>query len=47
MTANWSITSLVEAESKVVEEAKRYFLDVVGISSTKRRVPNNVHFGNR
>ena len=39
---NWKITSFRGKEHDLVEEAKRYFLDVVGISSTKRRDSDNV-----
>ena len=34
---NWNIFTLTGKEMELVEEAKRYHLDVVGISSTKRR----------
>jgi len=39
---NWNITSLTGKEHELVEEAKRYSPDVVGISSTKRRGCNTV-----
>ena len=39
---NWKITSLTGKEHELVDEAKRYFPDVVGISSTKRRGYNTV-----
>ena len=34
---NWNVFTLNGKEMELVEEAKRYHLDVVGISSTKRR----------
>ena len=33
----WSVTSLTGKEPKLVEEAIRYRLDIVGVSSTKRK----------
>jgi len=35
VVGNWIITLLTGKEHKLVKEAKRYFLDVVGISSPK------------
>jgi len=35
VSGNWNITLLSENEDKLVEETKRYWLDIVGISSTK------------
>jgi len=40
MIGNWNITQRKECE--LVEEAKQYSLDVVGISSNKRRGSNTV-----
>jgi len=37
---NWNITSLTGEEHELVEEVKKYSLDVAGISSTKRRGSN-------
>ena len=37
MLGNWNILTLTRKESELVEEAKRYDLDIVGVSSTKRR----------
>ena len=34
---NWNVSSLTGKEQKLVCEAQQYRLDVVGISSTKRR----------
>ena len=34
---NWNVFSLTGKEMELVEEAKQYRLDIVGISSTKRR----------
>ena len=34
---NWNIFTLACKEMELVEEAKRYRLDIVGVSSTKRR----------
>ena len=34
---NWNILTLTGKELELVEEAKRYHLDIVGVSSTKRR----------
>jgi len=34
---NWNILTFIEKEVELVEEAKRYHLDIVGVSSTKRR----------
>ena len=34
---NWNIFTLTGKEMELVEEAKQYRLDIVGISSTKRR----------
>ena len=35
--ANWNILTLTGKEIELVEEAKRYHLDIIGVSSTKRR----------
>jgi len=45
-TGTCNITSLSGKEHELVEEAKRYSLDVVGISSTKRRDSNTVDVDN-
>ena len=42
MIGNGNITSLTGKEHELVEEAKRHFPDVVGISSTKCRGSNTV-----
>jgi len=39
---NWNTTSLTGKEHELVQEAKRYSLDVVGISSIKRHGSNTV-----
>ena len=39
---NWKILTLTEKELEVVEEAKRYHLDIIRISSTKRRCSGTV-----
>ena len=36
LLGNWNILSLTEKELELVEEAKLYHLDVIGVSSTKR-----------
>jgi len=42
VTGNWNIVSLTEKQHELVEEAKRYFLDVVDISPTKCSGSNTV-----
>ena len=37
LLSNWNILTLIGKELKLVEEAKRYHLDIIGVSSTKRR----------
>ena len=37
LLGNWSVLYLTEKELELVEEAKKYHLDIIGISSTKRR----------
>ena len=37
LMGNWNILTLAEKELELVEKAKRYHLDIVGVSSTKRR----------
>ena len=37
LLGNWNILTLTGKELALVEEAKRYHLDIVGVSSTKRR----------
>jgi len=39
---NWNIFTLTGNELEFVEEAKRYHLDIVGVSSTKRRGSGSV-----
>ena len=34
---NWNILTLTGKELELVEEAKRYHFDIIGVSSTKRR----------
>ena len=34
---NWNILTLTRKELELVEEAKQYHLDIIGVSSTKRR----------
>ena len=37
LLGNWNILTLIGKELELVEEAKRYHLDIIGVSSTKRR----------
>ena len=37
MLGNWNILTLTGKELELVEEAKRYHLDIIEVSSTKRR----------
>ena len=37
LLCNWNILTLTGKELELVEEAKRYHLDIIGVSSTKRR----------
>ena len=37
LLGNWNILTLTGKELKLVKEAKRYHLDFIGVSSTKRR----------
>ena len=37
LLGNWNILPLTGKELKLVEKAKRYHLDVIGVSSTKKR----------
>ena len=37
LLGNWNILTLTGKELKLVEEAKRYHLNIIGVSSTKRR----------
>ena len=37
LLGNWNILTLTRKELEMVEEAKRYHLDIIGVSSTKRR----------
>ena len=43
---NWNILTLTEKELELVKEAKRYHLDVIGGSSTKRRGSGTVELDN-
>ena len=36
LLANWNIFTLTEKELELVEEAKRYHLDIIGVSSTQK-----------
>ena len=40
---NWNVLTLTGKELELVEEAKKYHLDIVGISSTKRRGSGTVN----
>ena len=35
LLGNWNILTLTEKELELIEEAKRYHLDIIGVSSTK------------
>ena len=37
LLGNWNILTLTGKELELVEEAKRHHLDIIGVSSTKRR----------
>ena len=37
LLGNWNILTLTGKELELVEEAKQYHLDIIGVSSTKRR----------
>ena len=37
LLGNWNILTLTGKELELVEEAKRYYLNIIGVSSTKRR----------
>ena len=37
LLGNWNILTLTKKELELVEEAKRYHLDSIGVSSTKQR----------
>ena len=37
LLGNWNILTLTGKELKLVGKAKRYHLDIIGVSSTKRR----------
>ena len=41
---NWNVLTLIGKELKFVEEAKKYHLDIAGVSSTKRRGSGIVDF---
>lgn len=41
---NWDIISLTRNVHELVEEAKRHFLDVFNMSSTRRRCSNNIGY---
>jgi len=40
---NWNILTLTGKELELVEKAQRYHLDIVGVSSTKRRGSETVN----
>ena len=40
--SNWNILTLTGKGLELVEEAKRYHLDIIGVSSTKRRGSGSV-----
>ena len=42
LLGNWNILTLAGKELQLVEEAKRYHLDIIEVSSTKRRGPGTV-----
>ena len=44
---NWNILTLTEKELELVEEAKRHHLDIIGVSSTKRRGSGTVGLDGR
>ena len=44
LLGNWNILTLTGKEQELVEEAKRYHLDIIGVSSTKRRGSGIVNF---
>ena len=37
LLGNWNILTLTKKELELFEEAKRYYFDIIGVSSTKRR----------
>ena len=37
LVGNWNILTVTGKELELVEKAKRYYLDIIGVSSTKRR----------
>ena len=37
LLGNWNMLTLTRKELELVEEAKRYDLDIIGVSSTKKR----------
>ena len=43
MLGNWNILTLTGKELELVEEAQRYHLDIIGVSSTKRRGSETVN----
>ena len=38
LLGNWNVLTLTGKELELVEEAKRYYLDIIGVSSTKREI---------
>ena len=42
LLGNWNILTLTGKELELVEKAKRYHLDIIGVSSTKRRGSGSV-----
>ena len=43
LLGNWNILTLTGKELELVEEAKRYHLDIIGVSSTKQRGSGTVN----
>ena len=42
LLGNWNILTLKGRELELIEEAKRYHFNIIGVSSTKRRVSGTV-----
>ena len=47
MWANWNILALRRKKLELVEEATRYHLDIIGVSSTKSRGPETMDLDRR
>ena len=43
LLGNWNILTLKGKEVELVEKAKRYHFDIIGVSSTKRSSSRTVH----